>query len=129
MKSVVERPVLRRTSSRTSPSLNQWIGVDAGVASLGKRSLANTARAWAKYLADNHCTGSELRHSVPGRNGENIYWISGWPKEGLASRADTALMNSPHHKDNILRTTFHHVGIGIAHSSSGWYVVQNFANW
>ena len=90
--------------------------------------LANSARAWATYLADNDCVGSEIGHSKLWRNGENVYWISGGGGDGLAARANNAFMNSTGHRANLLRPTFQSVGIGIAHGAGGWYVVQNFSN-
>ena len=101
----------------------------AGVASLGwSSSLANTARAWAKYLADNNCSGSEIGHSVLWTNGENVYWISGGSQASLIKdHAHPAFMASPHHKANILRSTFHHVGVGVWHGAKGWYVVENYS--
>jgi uncharacterized protein YkwD len=89
--------------------------------------LSNTARAWATYLADNNCTGSEIGHSTLWRNGENVYWISGGSGDGLASRAHNAFMNSSGHRANILRDSFTSVGIGIAYGDGGWYVVQNYS--
>ncbi len=101
---------------------------DNGLAGLSwSGGLANTARAWAVYLATNNCTGSEIGHSTLWRNGENVYWISGGSGGGLALRAHNAFMNSSGHRANILRDWFHSVGIGIAHSSTGWYLVQNFS--
>jgi uncharacterized protein YkwD len=102
----------------------------AGVAALAwSSSLANTARSWATYLADNDVTGSAIHHSTIWTNGENIYWISGGSGSALADRANTAFMNSTDHRANLLRPTFHSVGVGIAQSSTGgWYVVQDFSN-
>ncbi len=101
----------------------------AGVGALSWSSgLANTARAWATYLADNSCTGSEIGHSNLWKNGENLYWISGGAGSGLAARANTAFMNSTGHYANLVRPTFSSVGVGIAHGPGGWYVVQNFSN-
>jgi uncharacterized protein YkwD len=91
-------------------------------------SLANSARAWASYLAENNCTGSEIGHSRLWRNGENLYWISGGAGSGLAARANTAFMNSSGHHANLVRGSFQSVGVGIAHGDGGWYVVQNFSN-
>jgi uncharacterized protein YkwD len=92
-------------------------------------SLSDAARAWATYLADNNCTGSEIGHSTLWKNGENLYWISGGSGTGIAARANTAFMNSSGHHANLVRATFHSVGVGIAQSASGgWYVVQNFSN-
>lgn len=102
-------------SSNGLPSLS-WSG-----------GLANRARAWAKYLADNNCTGSEIGHSVIWTNGENLYWISGGSGGDLAVRAHNAFMASSGHRANILRSSFHSVGIGVAHGSGGWYLVQNFS--
>jgi uncharacterized protein YkwD len=101
----------------------------AGVPALAwSSSLANTARSWANYLADNSVTGSDIHHSTIWKNGENIYWISGGSGDALASRANNAFVNSPGHYANLVRPTFHSVGVGIAHGPGGWYVVQNFSN-
>lgn len=101
---------------------------DAGLGSLSwSGSLAAKARAWAVYLADNNCTGSQIGHSTIWTNGENVYWISGGSGADLALRAHNAFMNSSGHRANILRSWFNSVGIGIAHSSTGWYLVQNFS--
>jgi uncharacterized protein YkwD len=89
--------------------------------------LSNNARAWARYLADNNCTGSEVGHSTIWKNGENLYWISGGAGGSLALRAHNAFMNSSGHRANILRESFRSVGVGIAHGPGGWYLVQNFS--
>ena len=99
---------------------------NAGLPGLAWSSrLANTARYWAVYLAT---SGTAVRHSTLWANGENIYWISGGSGESLALRAHNAFMASSGHAANILRASFTSVGIGIAHSDGGWYLVQNFAN-
>jgi uncharacterized protein YkwD len=101
----------------------------AGVGALSwSGGLSNSARAWATYLADNNCTGSEIGHSTLWKNGENLYWISGGAGSGLAARANTAFMNSTGHRANLLRATFSSVGVGVAHGAGGWYLVQNFSN-
>lgn len=89
-------------------------------------SLAKNARIWSTYLADNNITA--IYHSTIWRNGENIYYISGGSGDALALRAHNAFMGSQGHKDNILRSSFRSVGIGVAHGPGGWYVVQNFSN-
>jgi uncharacterized protein YkwD len=89
--------------------------------------LSNAARAWATYLADNNCVGSEIGHSVIWTNGENVYWISGGSGGDLAVRAHNAFMASTGHRANVLRATFTSVGIGVAHGAGGWYLVQNYA--
>jgi uncharacterized protein YkwD len=91
-------------------------------------SLSDAARAWATYLADNNCAGSEIGHSALWKNGENLDWISGGAGSGLAARANAAFVGSPGRYANLIRPTFHSVGVGIAHGDGGWYVVQNFSN-
>jgi uncharacterized protein YkwD len=89
-------------------------------------SLANTARYWATYLAE---SGTTVRHSTLWTNGENIYYISGGAGDGLALRAHNAFMASTGHRENVLRSSFRSVGIGIARGADGsWYLVQNFSN-
>ncbi len=101
---------------------------NAGLPGLAWSSgLANTARSWARYLADNNVTGSDIHHSTIWKNGENLYWISGGSGGDLAVRAHNAFMASSGHRANILRSSFHSVGIGVAHGSGGWYLVQNFS--
>ena len=46
---------------------------------------------------------------------------------GDAERAHTALMHSPHHRDNILDREFNSVGIGVVSSARGVFVTQDFA--
>ncbi|MGC2208914.1 MAG: CAP domain-containing protein [Candidatus Korobacteraceae bacterium] len=46
---------------------------------------------------------------------------------GDAERAHTALMHSPHHRDNILDREFNSVGIGVARTAQGVFVTQDFA--
>jgi uncharacterized protein YkwD len=44
-----------------------------------------------------------------------------------AERAHTALMHSPHHRDNILDREFNSVGIGVVSTARGVFVTQDFA--
>jgi len=46
---------------------------------------------------------------------------------GDAERAHTALMHSPHHRDNILDREFNSVGIGVVSTARGVFVTQDFA--
>jgi uncharacterized protein YkwD len=47
---------------------------------------------------------------------------------GDAARAHTALMNSPHHRANILDRDFNSVGIGVVRTDQGIFVTQDFAH-
>jgi uncharacterized protein YkwD len=44
-----------------------------------------------------------------------------------AARAHTALMNSPHHRANILDSEYNTIGIGVVRTHSGIFVTQDFA--
>jgi uncharacterized protein YkwD len=44
-----------------------------------------------------------------------------------ASRAHTALMHSPHHRDNILDPEYNSIGIGVVPTARGIFVTQDFA--
>lgn len=46
---------------------------------------------------------------------------------GDAERAHTALMHSPHHRENILDRQFNSVGIGVVSTARGVFVTQDFA--
>jgi uncharacterized protein YkwD len=54
-------------------------------------------------------------------SGENVAFAAD------ASRAHTALMNSPHHRDNILDRDFNSIGIGVVRTARGIFVTQDFA--
>lgn len=55
--------------------------------------------------------------------GSNFIWNSDW-KMGKA--AVISWMNSPGHRENILRPAYRHIGIGVARSRRGIYLTQNF---
>jgi uncharacterized protein YkwD len=45
-----------------------------------------------------------------------------------AERAHTALMHSPHHRENILDPDYNSVGIGVVRTARGVFVTQDFAH-
>ena len=53
--------------------------------------------------------------------GENLAY-NYHPFEETAARAERALMESPTHRDNILRPDYTHVGIGVAVAADGRYL-------
>lgn len=70
-----------------------------------------------------------VHRRLVGVSGENIWSSSGGAQtdaEDTAKRAMRGLMNSPGHRENILRETFTHVGIGAAGSASEVKVAQVF---
>lgn len=101
--------------------------------------LTSVARAWSEQLA---AAGSALAHNpdysaqVPGgwrAVGENVAWIDDGgtlsPVE-VAHRIHQGWMDSPGHRENILRPGYTHLGVGVGHHPEhGWYLTQNFATY
>lgn len=60
--------------------------------------------------------------------GENLFRYSGTSigPEALAERAVTAWMNSPGHRENVLRRRFDREGVGVVYGTGSVYVTQNF---
>lgn len=111
-----------------------------GLAELERHEgLAEVARRWSQYLAREEL---DLAHN-PGfqdqiptgwtRSGENVGWIDAGGRlspEEVATRVHEGWMDSPGHRENILREAFTHLGVGAAHSPErGYYLTQNFATY
>jgi uncharacterized protein YkwD len=82
------------------------------------------AQAWADRLArENALYHSDIRTGINTKwcsLGENIGY------GGSLENIETAYMNSPHHRDNILNSTFNGVGVGVAHNGDRVFSVQEF---
>lgn len=81
---------------------------------------AGDARLWSQQMY----TSNKFEHSTTFCMAENIYMKEGGPMP--ASEPVDAWMESPGHKANILRTSFHSEGIGIYTDGHATYVTQNF---
>jgi len=95
--------------------------------------LQQAARKHSQRMAATH----QVEHLVPGEpklslrlgetnlrfdvSGENVALTAD------ATRAHTALMHSPHHRDNILDADFNSIGVGVVRAKEGIYVTQDFA--
>lgn len=69
------------------------------------------------------------RFGIDCAGGENIFKLSssfGVGPEGVARRAVRGWMNSPGHRENILRGRFSAEGIGVVYDGGEVYVTQNF---
>jgi uncharacterized protein YkwD len=101
--------------------------------------LTSVARGWSEQLA---ATGASLAHNpdyasqVPGgwsAVGENVAWIDDGgtlSPEEVARRMHQGWMDSPGHRENILRPGYTHLGVGVGHHPEhGWYLTQNFATY
>lgn len=58
--------------------------------------------------------------------GENIAYIKGIPLEKLAYEFIQLWMNSPGHRENVLRKEFGHLGIGVIEEGGVYYATQTF---
>ena len=105
-------------------------------------ALARVATAHSEDMAQNdyfsHVTpeGCTLACRLDQANysastwGENIIWVGRSTLPDAATLAEyfvDSWMNSPSHKENILRTTFTHEGIGLAQIGSRVYATANFS--
>lgn len=101
--------------------------------------LDAVARAWSLHLADG---GRQLAHNpdfsqqMPSgwtAAGENVGWIDEGGRldpEQVADRVHDGWMDSPGHRENLLRPDYTHLGVGVAHDPDhGYYLTQNFARY
>ena len=113
---------------------------EEGVGSLERHDgLDAVARRWSQYLARE---GLELAHN-PGvadqvpegwrAVGENVGWLDDGgvlDAEEVADRVHEGWMESPGHRENLLRDDYTHLGVGVAHDPEhGYYLTQNFATY
>lgn len=56
--------------------------------------------------------------------GENIAWSTSPSMAGI----NTMFMNSPEHRDNILKGAYHRIGVGVASNGAKTMVVEVFSN-
>lgn len=86
------------------------------------------------YLSHTSPTGTSpyTRMARAGINrpweGENIGYDTGVGTDSLLQAIDIAMMHSPEHRANILRTSFHHLGVGIAFIGNRVYVTEDFSS-
>ncbi|MCU1674356.1 MAG: hypothetical protein JWN77_2469 [Frankiales bacterium] len=100
----------------------------AGLAPLKVSTCAaGYAGTWSTHMAGtadfSHQSLSPIMSGCGARGaGENIAYGATSPEQFM-----TMWMNSAGHKANILRSSFTHVGVGVARTSSGtWYATQDF---
>lgn len=100
-----------------------------GVAALTAFSPAqNKAQAWAQYLAQQ----GSLSHSNLPDGYSGVQWCQLGENVGMGpdlASIQTAFMNSPGHRANILNPVYNNVGTGVVQASNGYYfVVQEFVD-
>jgi len=72
-----------------------------------------------------------VHRGLIGTTGENIWSQNGWDfskVDELAQRAVNGWMNSPGHRENILRKKFTHLGVGGVGKGDQVWLTQNFAS-
>jgi len=58
--------------------------------------------------------------------GENIAYYEGYPSQEAVAKAVDDWMDSPHHRENILRPGFTHLGVGVVQRGDRIMLVQDF---
>jgi uncharacterized protein YkwD len=106
----------------------------AGLRSVTRHSTLDAlAQQWACHIAQNgygHSTGAWRQAKLPAgwrMNGENI--AAGYT---TVQEVTTGWINSPSHRENILRPNFTHVGVGYCFNQNDpykYYWVQLFAQY
>ena len=104
----------------------------AGVAPLVENSsLGSGSRAWSAHLT----TASSFQHdpNLEWHVGENIaqnYWLGGYTTATAREHAAEMMnqwMNSSGHRANILRESYHQIGVGVALTGNLTYGTQRFS--
>ena len=135
-------PVARPAASSSVQAMLRLINADRAGAKLPPlrlgRRLASTAEAHSldmarrDYFAHNTPNGVSPydrmdRAGIQFREaGENLGYASGASLPRMLSLIENAMMHSPEHRDNLLRTTFSRVGIGIVVTGDTVYVTEDF---
>ncbi|PZA08805.1 CAP domain-containing protein [Meiothermus sp. PNK-Is4] len=58
--------------------------------------------------------------------GENLALYENYPDAKIPAEAVRGWMNSPHHRDNLLKPSYTHLGVGLVRQGNRVVVVQNF---
>ena len=100
-----------------------------GLPLFSRRSdVERVAQGWSAHLADAgalshndaYFTSASRSGLDAGALGENV------ARDGSVPKAHAALMNSPHHRDNILDPRFTVVGIGAVARDGSWWITEDF---
>lgn len=113
--------------------------VNADRAANGLPALTPTPQLMAATNARAIETGAYYSHTRP--DGSSCFTIfeeygvqRGWAGENIAygqrspQEVETAWMNSPGHRANILNEHFNHIGVGVYHNGYRYYWVQMFTD-
>lgn len=99
-----------------------------GVARLADYQPADSkAQAWANYLA----SIGTIQHSNLTSGYQSGTWCGLAENVGMGPNLaglQTAFMNSPSHRANILNASYDHIGTGVAYKNGYYYVVHEFVN-
>jgi hypothetical protein len=86
--------------------------------------MSNVARGWAQQMA----ASGGIAHN-PDRGNQITGWSVLGENVGMGTSVDIvhqALVNSPHHYENLVDSEFSLVGIGVAYGPNTVYVVEDF---
>lgn len=106
-------------------SLTNQLRASVGVPGLTlDAGMSNVARGWAQQMA----ASGGISHN-PSRGDQITGWSLLGENVGMGRSVDIvhqALVNSPHHYENLVSGEFSLVGIGVAYGSNTVYVVEDF---
>jgi uncharacterized protein YkwD len=106
-------------------SLTNQLRASVGVPGLSlDAGISDVARGWAQQMA----ASGGISHN-PSRGDQITGWSVLGENVGMGSSVDIvhqALVNSPHHYENLVNGEFSLVGIGVAYGPNTVYVVEDF---
>lgn len=104
--------------------LNQVRAAAGAPALILDSGVSNTARAWSQQMA----AAGDISHN-PNRQAQITGWSMLGENVGYGSSVDileNALVNSPHHYENMVNPDYVLVGVGVAYGNNYVYVTEDF---
>lgn len=126
----IELAILQRTNMARSANGLQPLLWDVNAAKAARNHAVDMIRKQyfshitpsGKTVADRMWQAGVLEVEV----GENIAYYEGYSLDEVATKVVDDWMNSPHHRENILRPEFTHIGVGVSQNNGKIMIVQDF---
>jgi uncharacterized protein YkwD len=130
----IESEIHRLTNEERTKAALAPLRYDPALATVATAHSEDMAQTdYFSHVAPNGCTLAcrlgKANYSASSW-GENISWASRSTLPEASALAEffvDSWMNSPSHRENILRTTFSHEGIGLAQTGNRVYATANFS--
>lgn len=126
----LELEVLARTNQeRVARGLSplEWDNLAAQVARA--HALDMLRRGYFAHVNPEGESPADRLHKAGGVEvevGENLAFYENYPDSRIPAEAVRGWMNSPHHRDNLLKPSYTHLGVGLVRQGNRVMVVQNF---